>query len=210
MKTNNDDIEKSALLAESKTAEIEKYLKSKLTPERYAHVLSVRELALDLAKKYGADLQKVNLAALLHDCAKWMSTSDLYEAAANHRIQLDEVEHHNPSLVHAPIGALLAVSHFDVDNPEILNAIRLHTTGATGMTLIDKILYVADFAEPKRNYAEAHSVREIAYQNLNEAVFEVSRYKIEHLLAKGVLIHPHTIDAYNSALREISEPTRKQ
>ena len=210
MKTNNDDIEKAALLAEPKAVEIEKYLKSRLTPERYVHVLSVRDLALDLAKKYGADLQKVNLAALLHDCAKWMSTSELYESAADHRIQLDEVEHHNPSLVHAPIGAMLAVSHFDVDTPEILNAIRIHTTGSGRMTLIDKILYVADFAELKRNYAEAHSVREIAYQNLNEAVFEVSRYKIEHLLAKGVLIHPHTIDAYNSALREISEPTRKR
>jgi predicted HD superfamily hydrolase involved in NAD metabolism len=210
MKKNNNDIEKAALLAEPKAVEIEKYLKSKLTPERYTHVLSVRELALDLAKRYGADLRKVNLAVLLHDCAKWMRTSEQYEAAANHEIQLDEIERHNPSLLHALIGAEFAVSHFDVDNPEILNAIRLHTTGATGMTLIDKILYVADFAEPKRNYAEAHSVREIAYQNLNEAVFEVSRYKIEHLLAKGVLIHPHTIDAYNSALREISEPTRKQ
>ena len=206
MKRNNDGIEKAALLAEPKAVEIEKYLKSKLTPERYTHVLSVRELALDLAKKYGADLRQVNLAVLLHDCAKWMRTSELYETAANHGIQLDEIEHHNPSLLHALIGVEFAVSHFDVDNPEILNAIRIHTTGSGKMTLIDKILYVADFAEPKRNHAEAHSVRELAYQDLNKAVFEVSRYKIEHLLAKGVLIHPHTIDAYNSALQEISEP----
>ena len=210
MKKNNDGIEKAALLAEPKAIEIEKYLKSKLMPERYAHVLSVRELALDLAKKYGADLRKVNLAALLHDCAKWMRTSEQYEAAANHEIQLDEVERQNPSLLHALIGVEFAVSHFEVDNPEILNAIRIHTTGSGKMTLIDKILYVADFAEPKRNRAEAHAVRELAYQDLNKAVFEVSRYKIEHLLAKGVLIHPHTIDAYNNALREISEPTHKQ
>ncbi len=210
MKKNNNDIEKAALLAEPKAVEIEKYLKSKLTPERYTHVLSVRELALDLAKKYGADLRQVNLAVLLHDCAKWMRTSELYETAANHGIQLDEIEHHNPSLVHAPVGAMLAISHFDVDSPEILDAIRIHTTGSGKMTLIDKILYVADFAEPKRNHVEAHSVREFAYQDLNKAVFEVSRYKIEHLLAKGVLIHPHTIDAYNSALQEISKPARKQ
>ena len=210
MKKNNDDIEKAALLAEPKAVEIEKYIKSKLKPERYGHVLSVRELALDLAKKYGADLRKVNLAALLHDCAKWMRTSEQYEAAANHEIQLDEVERHNPSLLHALIGVEFAVSHFGVDNPEILSAIRIHTTGSGKMTLIDKILYVADFAEPKRNHAEAHAVRELAYQDLNKAVFEVSCYKIEHLLAKGVLIHPHTIDAYNSALREISGPTRKQ
>ena len=206
MKKNNDDIEKNALLTEPKAAEIEKYLKSKLTPARYTHVLSVRELALDLAERYEADLRKVNLAVLLHDCAKWMRTSEQYEAAANHEIQLDEIECHNPSLVHAPVGAMLAVTHFDVDNPEILNAIRIHTTGSGEMTLIDKILYVADFAEPKRNHAEAQAVRELAYQDLNKAVFEVSRYKIEHLLAKGVLIHPHTIDAYNSALHEIGEP----
>lgn len=210
MKKNNNDIEKAAPLTEPKAVEIDKYLKSKLTPERYAHVLSVRELALDLAEEHGANLRKVNLAALLHDCAKWMSTSELYEVAANHEIQLDDVERHNPSLLHALIGVELAVSYFNVDNPEILNAIRIHTTGAGKMTLIDKILYVADFAEPKRNHAEAHSVRELAYQDLNKAIFEVSRYKIEHLLAKGVLIHPHTIDAYNSALREISRPTRKQ
>ena len=209
MKRNKDDIEKAALLAEPKAVEIEKYLKSKLTPERYAHVLSVRELALDLAKRYDADLRKVNLAALLHDCAKWMRTSEQYEAAENHDIQLNEIERHNPSLLHALIGVEFAVSRFKVDNPEILNAIRIHTTGSGKMTLIDKILYVADFAEPKRNHAEAHSVRELAYQDLNKAVFEVSRYKIEHLLAKGVLIHPYTIDAYNSALREISEPTHK-
>ena len=206
MKKNNDDIEQAVLLAEPKAVEIEKYLKSKLTPERYTHVLSVRELALDLAKRYGADLRKVNLAVLLHDCAKWMRTSEQYEAAANHEIQLDEIERHNPSLLHALIGAEFAVSHFDVDNPEILNAIRVHTTGSGKMTLTDKILYVADFAEPKRRHAEAQSVRELAYQDLDKAVFETSRYKIEYLLAKGVLIHPHTIDAYNSALQEISEP----
>ena len=205
MKKNNNGIEQAVLLAEPKAVEIEKYLKSKLTPERYAHVLSVRELALDLAKRYRADLRKVNLAVLLHDCAKWMRTSEQYEAAANHGVQLDEIERHNPSLLHALIGAEFAVSHFDVDNPEILNAIRVHTTGSGKMTLIDKILYVADFAEPKRHHAEAHSVRELAYQDLDKAVFETSRYKIEHLLAKGVLIHPHTIDAYNSALQEISE-----
>ena len=205
MKKNNQNREKAALLTEPKAVEIEKYLKSKLPPKRYTHVLSVRELALDLAEKHGADLRKVNLAALLHDCAKWMKNSEQYEAAASHGIQLDEVERQNPSLLHALIGAEFAVSRFDVEDPEVLNAIRIHTTGSGKMTLIDKILYVADFAEPKRDHAEADAVRALAYQNLNKAVFEVSRYKIEHLLAKGVLIHPYTIDAYNSALQEISE-----
>lgn len=205
MKKNKDDIEKAALLAEPKTVEIEKYLKSKLTPERYTHVLSVRELALDLAEKYGADLRKVNLAALLHDCAKWMKNSEQYEAAASREIQLDEVERQSPSLLHALVGVEFAISRFDVEDPEILNAIRIHTTGSGKMTLIDKILYVADFAEPKRDHVQAHAARTLACRDLDKAVFEVSRYKIEHLLAKGVLIHPSTIDAYNSALQEIGE-----
>lgn len=201
MKKNND-IEKAALLREPKAAEIEKYLKSKLTTARYMHVLSVRELAIDLAQKYRADLWKVNLAALLHDCAKWMRASEQYEAAVSYGIQLDEIERQNPSLLHALIGVEFAVSHFAVDNPEILNAIRIHTTGSGKMNLIDKILYVADYAEPQRSHAEAHTVRALAYQDLNKAVLEVSRYKIEHLLTQGVPIHPHTIEAYNSALRE--------
>ena len=209
MRKNNNDTEKAALLTEPKAVNIEKYIESKLTPERYTHVLSVRELALNLAEKYEADLQKVNLAVLLHDCAKWMRTSEQYEAAASYEIELDEIERANPSLLHARIGVEFAVSHFNVDDPEILNAIRIHTTGSGKMTLIDKILYVADFAEPKRDHAEAHTVRELAHQNLNKAVFEVSRYKIEHLLAKGVLIHPHTIDAYNSALQEIGESKQR-
>ena len=72
----------------------------------------------------------MNLAVLLHDCAKWMKNSEQYETAANHKIQLDEIERHNPSLLHALIGVEFAVSHFNVDTPEILNAIRIHTTGS--------------------------------------------------------------------------------
>ena len=200
---NNPDIQKTDWLEQPKATEIEKYLKEKLKPKRYDHVFSVRDLAIDLARRYRADAQTVNLAALLHDCAKWMNTQELYEAAANYGVQLDEVERANPSLLHAIIGAELAIDCFSIGQPEILSAIRAHTTGNGPMTLIDKILYVADFAEPKRNHEEADLVRELAYQDLNQAVFEVSRYKIEHLLAKGMVIHPNTIDAYNTALREI-------
>jgi predicted HD superfamily hydrolase involved in NAD metabolism len=205
MTMKNDHFEKADFLEGAKTIEIERYLKEKLKRKRYEHVLSVREMAIDLARRHKAELHKVNLAALLHDCAKWMSTRELYEATANYGIQLDEVERVNPSLLHAIIGAEFAVERFSVSQPEILNAIRAHTTGNGAMTLTDKILYVADFAEPKRTHEEADLVRKLAYENLNRAVFEVSRYKIEHLLTKGVVIHPNTINAYNSALREISE-----
>ena len=184
--------------------EIEQYIRSKLNPTRYAHVLSVRDLAVDLAEKYGADVHSVNLAALLHDCAKWMRPAELYEAAGGYGIQLDEIESRNASLLHAIIGAEIAIFRFAIDDAEILDGVRTHTTGRAKMTLMEKILYVADFAEPRRTHEGVDRVRALAYQDLDRAAFEVSRYKIEHLLKKGAPIHPNTIDAYNSALRRLS------
>ena len=188
-----------------KAVEIENYLKSKLKRRRYEHVLSVRDTAIDLAISYDADLRKVNLAALLHDCAKWMSVSELYEAVADYQLKLGEIEQSNPSLLHAIVGAELAMELFGVSDPEIRSAIRIHTTGNSRMTLIDKILYIADFAEPTRKCQNIDSVRTLAYQDLDAAVFEVARYKIAHLLDKGVVIHPDTIAAYNNALQKIRE-----
>ena len=200
---NKDVLAEGDWLKNPKTMEVEQYLKEKLKPRRYAHVLSVRDTAVDLGRRYSADLQKLHFAALLHDCAKWMTPDELFESAVHYGLQLDAIEHLNPSILHARIGAELAVECFEIDHPEILSAIRLHTTGNGAMTLIDRILYVADFAEPKRTYGEANVVRKLAYQDLNRAVFEVSRYKIERLLIKGAAIHPKTIDAYNSALQAI-------
>ena len=204
MKMNDAPHEEADPLADAEAVEIKKYLKSKLIPERYEHVLSVCDLAIDLAKIYYADWQKVKLAALLHDCVKWMSPLELYEAALNYGIQVDEVQREKISLLHAPIGAELARELFGITDPEILNAIRNHTTGSGTMTLIDKIVWVADFAEPKRAHEEANLVRALAYKYLNRAVFEVSRYKIQDLLSKGGTIHPDTVDSYNNTLREIS------
>ncbi len=212
MKMNNAHTQKADLgmpaptqPKEQKTVEIQKYLKLKLEPKRYEHVLSMRDMAVNLAKRYEADLEKVNLAALLHDCAKWMSTSELVEAGANSGVKFDEIERRNPSLLHAIIGVELAIVLFGVNDSEILNAVRTHTTGNSAMTLIDKILYVADFAEPTRTHEGAELVRELAYRDLERAVFEVARYKIDHLLKKGVVIHPNTIGAYNHALWETND-----
>lgn len=199
---NKDVSADSDWLEHPKTIEIQRYLKENLQPRRYAHVLSVRDTAFDLARRYSADTQKLNFAALLHDCAKWMSAEELFKSAAHFGLHLDVIERANPSILHARIGAELAVKCFGIDHPEILSAIRLHTTGSGAMTLIDRILYVADFAEPQRTYREADIVRKLAYQDLNRAVLEVSRYKIERLLTKGKAIHPNTIDAYNAALRK--------
>jgi len=205
MKTKNDHPKNADELEKLQNVEIKKYLKSKLERKRYKHVLSVRDTAVNLASIYQADVQKTNLAALLHDCAKWMNSRQLYEALADYEIQLDEFEQLNTSLLHAIVGAELAVDLFSVKDEEILNAIRNHTRGNGSMRLLDKILYVADFAEPRRTYEEADTVRKLASQDLDQAVFEVARHKISNLAEKGVVIHPDTVVAYNSARRRIDK-----
>lgn len=188
------------LRAHPKSIEIQQYLSDKLSPKRFQHVLAVQEMAIDLACIHKADVWHANLAALLHDSAKWMTPQALYSAVRSYEIRLDPIEEVTPSLLHPLIGVKLAVEKFAVTELEVLEAIRNHTTGNPSMGVISQILYVADFAEPTRTHNAVHVVRELAYTDLGRAVHQVARAKIEHLLDKGVTIHPNTLHTYNSTL----------
>jgi len=183
-----------------KSIEIQQYLSDKLSAKRLQHVLAVQEMAIDLACVHKADVWHANLAALLHDSAKWMNAQALYSAVRSYEIRLDPIEEINPSLLHPLIGVKLAVEKFAVTELEVLEAVRNHTTGNPSMGIISQILYVADFAEPTRTHNAVHVVRELAYTDLGRAVHHVARAKIEHLLSKDVMIHPNTLHTYNSTL----------
>ena len=195
------------LRAHPKSVEIQQYLSDKLSEKRFQHVLSVQEMTIDLARVHGANVWHANLAALLHDSAKWMSPKELYSEVNRYDIRLDPIEKVNSSLLHPFIGVKLAIEKFAVTELEVLEAIRNHTTGSPSMGLLSQILYVADFAEPTRTHKEADTARELAYTALKQAVHYVARSKIAHLLEKGVLIHPNTLHTYNSTLesREIKK-----
>lgn len=186
-----------------KSIEIQQYLSDKLSAKRFQHVLAVQEMAIDLACIHKADVWHANLAALLHDSAKWMNPQALYSAVRSYEIHLDPIEEITPSLLHPLIGVKLAVETFAVTELEVLEAIRNHTTGNPSMGVISQILYVADFAEPTRTHNAVHVVREFAYTDLRRAVHHVARAKIEHLLDKGVTIHPNTLHTYNSTLESV-------
>ena len=190
------------LRAHPKSIEIQKYLADKLSEKRYQHVLSVQELSVDLAHVHGANVWHANLAALLHDSAKWMSTQELHSEIKRYEIRLDPVEERNPSLLHPFIGVKIAIEQFAVTELEVLEAIRNHTTGSPSMGIIAQILYVADFAEPTRTHKEVDVVRELAHTDLGRAVHYVARTEIVYLLEKGVLIHPNTLHTYNSTLED--------
>ena len=188
------------LRAHPKSIEIQRYLSDKLSTKRLQHVLSVQEMAVDLAYTHKADAWQASLAALLHDSAKWMNAKELYNAVRSYEIRLDPIEKVNPSLLHPLVGVKLAVEMFAVTELEILEAIRNHTTGHPSMGVISQILYVADFAEPGRNHKSVDLVRKFAYTDLMRSVHHVAHAKIEHLLEKGVMIHPNTLHTYNSSL----------
>ncbi len=183
-----------------KSIEIQQYLSDKLSAKRLQHVLAVQEMAINLACVHKADVWHANLAALLHDSAKWMNAKELYSAVRSYKIRLDPIEEINPSLLHPLIGVKLAVEKFAVTELEVLEAVRNHTTGNPSMGVISQILYVADFAEPTRTHNAVHVVRELAYTDLGRAVHHVASAKIEHLLSKDVMIHPNTLHTYNSTL----------
>ncbi|MYB94111.1 HD domain-containing protein [Candidatus Poribacteria bacterium] len=187
-----------------KSIEIQQYLSDKLSAKRFQHVLAVQEMAIDLACLHKADVWHANLAALLHDSAKWMNPQALYSAIRSYEIRLDPIEEITPSLLHPLIGVKLAVEKFAVTDLEVLEAIRNHTTGNPSMGVISQILYVADFAEPTRTHNAVQVVREFAYIDLGRAVHHVARAKIEHLLDKGVTIHPNTLHTYNSTLESVN------
>ena len=187
----------AVLRAHPKSTEIQEYLSEKLSVKRLQHVLSVQEMAVDLARIHKADVWHASLASLLHDSAKWMSTEKLYAEVKRYGIRLDPVEKLNPSLLHSLVGAELGIEKFGVTEFEVLEAVRNHTTGRPSMGIISRVLYVADFAEPMRTYDEAHVVRKFAYTELDRAVHHVARAGIERLLQKGVMIHPNTLHTYN-------------
>ena len=196
-------------MTNQKIKQIKDFLHKELKPNRFEHVLSVRETAINFAMKYKADLQKVELAALLHDCAKWMSNNILIELSKKYKIKLDQIERENPALLHAKVGAEYAKDHFGITDSDVLNAIRNHTTGTRKMSLVDKILYVADFCEPKRNYQVANDVYKTAEIDLDSAMLEVAQHKIIRQIKENLLIHPNTIDVYNTGLR-LSHKKKKE
>ena len=176
------------------------FLKQKLKPKRVRHVFSVRDTAIKLARQHEVDQQKIELAALLHDCAKWMSNDQLLLICRQHQIEIDSIENQVPSLLHAKVGAFLAQNEFGLTNSAILRAISFHTTGIPDMSDLDQLLFVADFCEPFRNYPAAHKVRKLAYNNLEKATFEVCRQKLDRQIANRQVIHPHTVSAFNQLL----------
>ena len=173
-------------------------LKSVLKHSRYEHSLGVCSEAVRMAERFGADTDKAYIAGLLHDCAKCLSHNEEAELCKKYPDVADEMTLQCHPVLHAPLGAAIASNEYGITDPEILSAIRHHTTACSDMKLLDKIIYVADMIEPHRDYDGVDKLRRLADHDIDEAYSEAVRQTLLHNIIKGALIHPDTFDAWNS------------
>ncbi len=172
-----------------------------LSERRYHHSLGVAEMAVKLAKRYGENEEKAYLAGLVHDCAKEIPAEEAIKILQeNYRITPDAMSLQMPRLLHGVLGACVAQSRFGIYDPEILDAIRYHTTGKAKMGMLSKIIYIADYIEPNRAYRDVEYLRELTFQNLEEAMLFAVDFTIRDLVEKGKTIHPDTIHLRNDLL----------
>lgn len=174
-------------------------LKKRLNPKRFEHVLGVAATAVKYSSLYGANTEKAELAGLLHDCTKDYPYETQIEFLNTYGCEAKD-EDKTPPIIHSVTAPISAKYDFGIDDEEILNALRYHTTGRAEMTLLDKIIYVADFTEPTRNYSDVDFYREKAEKNLDEALFLGMKWIIRDKIDNDKFLHPDSIKMFNSML----------
>ncbi len=181
-----------------KYKEIKAEIKTLIKPTRYEHTKGVIKTAKHLAEIYGADEKQVKLAALLHDCAKYMSDDEKIRLCGKYGVDISAAEMKNPGLLHAKCGAIVARHKFKVKDSEVLHAVAVHTTGVPGMNLLDQIIFVSDYIEPGRCEApHLDKLREIAVKDLDQTTYIILRDTVKYLNSRhDQVMDPMTERAY--------------
>lgn len=176
---------------------LRKALEKELKPDRYEHTIGVAYTAAAMAMAHGADVEKALIAGFLHDCAKSMSHEEQLDICERNNIEVTEVERKNHSLLHAKAGAYLARTRYDIYDPEILGAIRWHTTGKEDMSLLEKIVYIADYIEPNRKpLQDMAEIRYEAYHDLDRCLAHILHNSVIYLQTIGKECDEATMNAY--------------
>lgn len=184
--------------------QIEKTLKGMLPERRLKHSLNVSKCAVKLSEIYKCDKEKAEIAGLVHDCAKYFTDEQIEDSIKRFNVELDPLEVNNIALSHSVIGSYVAVDIFNIKDEEIINAIKYHTTGKENMSLLEKIIYMADLIEEDRNFPRVEELRELTYSGkLEEALLLSFNNTIKFVIDNNQLIHPRTIKARNYILEEL-------
>ena len=176
---------------------LQKKLKSELDHDRYEHTIGVMHTAACLAMRYDEDIDRALLAGLLHDCAKCIPAEEKLKMCKKNHIEISEAERANTGLLHAKLGAFLARAKYGITDEGILQAIRVHTTGCPEMTLLDKIVYIADCIEAGRKKLPNHAeVRKLAFCDLDDCLYRILEDSLVYLESKGSVVDPMTEQTY--------------
>ena len=179
-------------------AKLRAQIKKVQDKKRYEHTLGVTYTAACLAMRYDIDTERAETAGLLHDCAKCLSNDKKVSLCKKQSIEINMTEAKNPFLLHAKAGAYLAEYKYGIRDEDILNAVRYHTTGRLGMSMLEKIVFIADYIEPGRNHsARLPELRRLAFQDLDKALVEVLRDTLRYLKGTGNEIDPMTQKTYD-------------
>ena len=179
-------------------------MKEKLQERRFLHSLNVADAAVKLAEKYGEDTERAYICGLLHDIEKNSPDEEQKEYMLRFP-DIPEVVIKTPKLWHAPAGAAFVRDELGIDDEEMVSAIRYHTTAKANMTMLEKIIYIADFISDERDYPGVDEVREAAFSDIDEAVLIGTRFTLEDLLRQDRVINQDTIDAYNEVCKKREE-----
>ena len=182
--------------------ELYDYVKARLSEKRFKHTLGVVERAIEYAKIYNVNIEDAKKSAILHDCAKEIPKEEALKLLDSYGYKLDDIEKINFNLLHAKLGAEIAEIEFGMSN-DIANAIRYHTTGRENMSMLEKVIFLADATEKNREYKDNEnelSLEEtvnLIKKDINEGLIYVLKWSIKSILRRNLYIHLDSIRAYN-------------
>ena len=187
---------------------IKKYLKKHLTKDRYHHTLGVASTAVAMAMRYNPDpsnsnfIKRAELAGLLHDCAKCMDNNKKLRICEKNNLSCSSFEKSHPYLLLGKVGAYIAQTKFKIEDNDILQAITWHTTGRPDMSLLEKIIFIADYIEPSRTpVPELNLIRQLAFVDIDKAMEKILSNTLKFLESKGNPIDKMTQTTYDSYVR---------
>ena len=182
---------------------IKEKLSKKLSVKRFDHTIGVSYTAAAMAMRYGLNVDRAAMAGLLHDCAKYMTDDELIEKCAKYGIECSETELRNGYLLHAKLGAYLSKEKYGIEDEEICSAVRYHTTGKPAMSVLEAIVFTADYIEPGRKVLPNFKlIRSMAFVDLDEAVYLILKNTLSYLNDEKEAeqsqkeIDKHSVEAY--------------
>lgn len=177
--------------------ELQTEMQKRLKTKRYNHSVGVMYTAANLAMRYDVPIIKAQVAGILHDCAKEMSNEELVRFCNKKKIELSADELLNPALIHSKAGAYIAKVKYCIEDDEIINAIRFHTTGKAGMTRLEQIIYIADYIEPNRKIIPGlDTIRKNVYIDIDHTCKMILENTIGYLKSEDKHIDKVSLEAY--------------